>query len=253
MSVREYVQRLQETPGDDSAHLEMDRGKEIDYLAMAEGRLQRIMDSIPVRSGPTRLLDVGTTPFTLLIKETYPHYDVWTLDRTALLRDRCRLGGVELRACDLDNSLFPFDDGFFDVVVFTEVLEHVFAPPTGVLREVKRIMAPGGRLILGVPNIARLSKRLRLLFGASPLPPADHQMNKDWVHGHGHIHEYTRSEIVSLCRSIDLPATSVRMLSPNPWDVLRGRLKVSFKRFVYICLVRLFPQFRDHIHIECCK
>lgn len=252
MTLHEFIDRLEQDTSI-STFIEGDRGAEIDYVRSSQSRFERIARSIPDSDAPLRVLDIGTTPFTLYIKQTHPHYEVSTLDRTDLMAERCRLAGVRLKACNLDDALLPFDDESFDVVIFTEVLEHIFAPPSDVLREVKRIMRPHGKLILGVPNIARLSERIKLLLGRSPLPEADHQMNKDWQHGHGHLHEYTRSEILSICRAVNLRPTKVDMLAVNPLDMVRGRMKFHWKKFLYYSIVSLFPSFRGCIHIECCK
>ena len=49
----------------------------------------------------------------------------------------------------------PVDDKCFDAVVSTQVLEHV-ASPAAVLRELKRVLVPGGRLWLTVPFVGEL-------------------------------------------------------------------------------------------------
>jgi SAM-dependent methyltransferase len=46
---------------------------------------------------------------------------------------------------------YPARDGFFDVVFFNHVIEHI-PDDAGALAEIYRIMAPGGVLILGTPN-----------------------------------------------------------------------------------------------------
>lgn len=45
---------------------------------------------------------------------------------------------------------FPFADGAFDVIWCSEVLEHLFDPGFA-LREMHRVMAPGGKLLVTVP------------------------------------------------------------------------------------------------------
>ncbi|HRQ65125.1 MAG TPA: methyltransferase domain-containing protein [Xanthomonadaceae bacterium] len=51
-------------------------------------------------------------------------------------------------------SLLPEDS--FDVVLFTEVLEHLTFNPVAMWRQIYRVMAPGGRLLVTTPNAYRL-------------------------------------------------------------------------------------------------
>ena len=52
---------------------------------------------------------------------------------------------------DLDEPL-PFEDGSFDTVFLTDVLEHV-ERPSFVLKESYRVLSSGGRLLLSVPDL----------------------------------------------------------------------------------------------------
>jgi SAM-dependent methyltransferase len=144
--------------GHADAFLELDKFREAAYMREHGYRFRAIARALPVSSEQLRVLDIGTTPNTLLIKKLRPSFDVWTLDLTDLLGDRCEASGVHLRTCDLGNEPIPFEDGFFDLVIFTEVLEHLFGPPSDVLRETRRILRDSGGLILSVPNIATLYK-----------------------------------------------------------------------------------------------
>jgi 2-polyprenyl-3-methyl-5-hydroxy-6-metoxy-1,4-benzoquinol methylase len=60
----------------------------------------------------------------------------------------------------------PFDDGWFDVVLSTEVIEHT-PDPEGALAELARVVRPGGCLLVTAPNklwqpIVRAATTLRL-------------------------------------------------------------------------------------------
>ena len=54
-----------------------------------------------------------------------------------------------------EGKRIPYDDGSFDHVLCTEVLEHV-ADPAAFLADLKRVLRQGGTLILTVPWSARL-------------------------------------------------------------------------------------------------
>lgn len=61
--------------------------------------------------------------------------------------------------------------GGFDTVLCGDVLEHLVQPDTA-LRQVKDLLAPGGRVIICLPNIAHIRVRVRLLFGNFDYAPA---------------------------------------------------------------------------------
>ena len=59
---------------------------------------------------------------------------------------------------DLTRGL-PYSDNSFDLVVMTEVIEHL-ENHRAAISELARVIRPGGRLILTTPNIMRLDSRL---------------------------------------------------------------------------------------------
>ena len=64
---------------------------------------------------------------------------------------------------DLNHQRLPYDDDSFDLVTFTEVVEHL-ENHHDVCREIRRVLRPGGLLIVTTPNILNLKSRLRFLF-----------------------------------------------------------------------------------------
>jgi SAM-dependent methyltransferase len=61
----------------------------------------------------------------------------------------------------------PFDDASFDAVIAGELFEHLQFPDT-LVREVRRVLRPGGVIVGSVPNAYRLQGRLRFLLGRAP-------------------------------------------------------------------------------------
>lgn len=85
-------------------------------------------------------------------------------EATAVARSRIdRL--IEADLLDLDTIGAALGEARFDAIVFSDVLEHV-AWPAQVLRDYLRWLAPGGVVVVSVPNVASWDSRLRLLAGS---------------------------------------------------------------------------------------
>lgn len=71
--------------------------------------------------------------------------------------------------CDLnsDTLVLPFGDGRFDLVICTEVLEHLLWPQR-LLQEARRVLSGRGGILISVPNCASLSYRIAWLLGRIP-------------------------------------------------------------------------------------
>ncbi|MGR8997955.1 MAG: methyltransferase domain-containing protein, partial [Gammaproteobacteria bacterium] len=63
----------------------------------------------------------------------------------------CAKGRAEYRVGMLPSVLSTYPDGAFDVIISFETLEHV-EEPVQLLREFYRLLTPGGRVIVSVPN-----------------------------------------------------------------------------------------------------
>lgn len=94
---------------------------------------------------------------------------------------------------NVENDAFPYADAEFDLVIFAEIIEHLLNDPCKVLREIRRILRPGGTLILTTPNVARLENVARMVAGENIYDPYS---------GYGpygrHNREFNRHELVRL-------------------------------------------------------
>ena len=113
----------------------------------------------------------------------------------ALDRARARYPQLDLRRAPIDGPL-PLEDSACDVVWSSEVIEHV-ADTARWISEVRRVLRPGGRLLLTTPN----HSRLRLLIGGierSSEPLGDH------------LHLYSAASLCGLLRGFDFGDITIR-------------------------------------------
>jgi ubiquinone/menaquinone biosynthesis C-methylase UbiE len=95
-----------------------------------------------------KVLDVGagSAPYRAL----FAHCDYKTQDFSQLRDDQLRYGGYAKLDFVSPADAVPVPDASFDVILCTEVLEHV-PDPISVITEFGRILKQGGRLILTAP------------------------------------------------------------------------------------------------------
>jgi SAM-dependent methyltransferase len=95
-----------------------------------------------------RVLDVGagSAPYRTLFEGC----DYKTQDFVQLQPEQLRYGGYASIDFVSEADAIPVPDASFEVILCTEVLEHV-SQPINVIKEFGRILAPGGRLILTAP------------------------------------------------------------------------------------------------------
>jgi len=111
---------------------------------------------------------------------------------SSLARENLRRHDIELSELDFwPQYSSGFADDTFDLVTSFCVIEHLPGSPSQQLKELARILRPGGHAIIGVPNATSLMKRVKLLFGVHPYAPFDEWTAPKYF---GHFREYTAQE-----------------------------------------------------------
>ncbi|MDP7494750.1 MAG: methyltransferase domain-containing protein [Candidatus Undinarchaeales archaeon] len=106
-----------------------------------------------------------------------------------------------------DITRMPFKDDSFELVLLLDVIEHVdFTSQISALVEVKRVLHPGGHLILSVPNLAHLTSRIKFLISGSLVRTADIKK---------HPGDRPVNEMSSLIESCGFRITSRTGISPT--------------------------------------
>jgi len=200
----------------------------------ATGDCERFLHTlalVPDASG--KLLEIGGNPYftTLLLRRFRPGYSLEVTNYFAqppgIGHQHVAFDGFDgtpeafdqpYHSLNIEAWPFPFADGEIDVIVFGEVLEHMTNDPMHAMREIARVLKPGGLLVLTTPNAARIENVVALAEGRNVYDPYS---------GYGpygrHNREYTRYEIHRLLASCgfeveisytanvhpDIPATSI--------------------------------------------
>lgn len=102
-----------------------------------------------VTDRPARILDVGCgTGANLLMLSNYGEAEGVDVSEDAL--EFCRARGLDKVKLGAAEEL-PYEDGTFDLVTAFDVVEHMDDDLAG-LKEMRRVLRPGGRVLLFVPT-----------------------------------------------------------------------------------------------------
>ena len=137
----------------------------------------------------SRVLDIGGSEFTRVLTRSFSHVDTLGYEYDILLK--------EPRSAPIKN-FFEYDLNKcadkatwrnmpkYDIIIFAEVIEHLFVPAETALQYVQSLLNDEGLIFLQTPNATSLEKRLRMLVGQPPF---------DRISA-GHFREITREEII---------------------------------------------------------
>jgi 2-polyprenyl-3-methyl-5-hydroxy-6-metoxy-1,4-benzoquinol methylase len=124
-------------------------------LGLADVRFRERTASLP---RPRRFLDIGCA--TGMLIESMGR-EGWETRGVDVCRPSAEYGikhrGVDIFVGTLEEARFP--DASFQVIHFSHLIEHVPDPP-GFLREVRRILVPGGLAVITTPNVDGFQARL---------------------------------------------------------------------------------------------
>lgn len=123
-----------------------------EFDAEAWCRFRKAVACASLRPGDV-VLDIGCRRGGLhnLIQEAQQRIEYYGIDISAqVIRRVTDADSGHFGVADVMDGL-PFPDHMFDWVFMLEVLEHV-ENPTRCLREIKRVLNPGGGLIVSIPN-----------------------------------------------------------------------------------------------------
>jgi SAM-dependent methyltransferase len=156
--------------------------------------------SFYTRKGSGRLLDIGCNEGRGLTIYSRNGYKVEGLELNEMAATVARRNGFNVHTTALERFT---PDSLFDVAVLSNVLEHSL-DPTQMLRDVQRILKPGGQVWISCPNNRSW---LRSFFG------------EYWINWHVpfHIVHFSSSTLGTTLTRAGFANARIRQITPSLW------------------------------------
>lgn len=155
------------------------------------------LHDLPPRSA---VLEVGCgdASFTQELVKYSPDVTAIDISAAQIAENSHQFTGITFRQCDVAERL-PFADETFEAIWCSEVLEHLF-DPAFALREMRRVIKPGGRLLVTVPYHGRFKNVLIALF----------KWDEHFVPSNPHIRFYTKRTLGRLAEQAGFTAVHMQ-------------------------------------------
>jgi len=181
------------------------------YVGDALQRFLHTLSFVPLPAGG-RILELGGNPyfFHILLRRIFPGSSVEAANffdhnifsreiGSATHRLRSPLLGEEWTFTYPSFNLetvprYPLPPASFDLIFFCETLEHLVVNPLAVFRKIRRLLAPGGHLVITLPNAVRMTNLALMLDGYNFF---DLYHPDNGIHGR-HNREFTLDEMKRL-------------------------------------------------------
>lgn len=133
---------------------------------------------------PQNLLDIGVGTayfYTHYVPELLEKGIVSGVDIQQEFLDVAAQRGVKVKHCNVEIDRLPYENAIFELVMCDSILEHTLKPKR-LLEEIRRVLKPGGILLLSVPSGVSAKFRWRTLRGSNMFfPIIDNLFNRDFM------------------------------------------------------------------------
>jgi SAM-dependent methyltransferase len=136
--------------------------------------------------------------------------------------------GIKLKRAG--SGKLPFRDGYFDLVVSLDVVEHVF-DPLSFMKDLRRVLGPGGRVIVTTPNVRYFRQIFRILVQGLGPQTSGEAIGYDG----GHLHYFTTRDLLDLAKAAGFRNARVEG-TVTVWGHGKffKRILMRFRSFVFV-------------------
>ncbi|MBA4318825.1 MAG: hypothetical protein C0412_10530 [Flavobacterium sp.] len=178
-----------------------------------------------VKKEKALVLDVGCN--TGMIGREIMRKKMGVVDGVDINEEALRQAGAFYRKVfqrDLSSGEVAIEDEKYDYIIFSDVLEHLSRPDL-ILRGVGKYLKDDGRIIISLPNVARMEIRLGLLMGKFDYAPG--------ILSEDHLRFFTRKRALKMIEKCGYEAEKV--IPTGLGHRLRFWVNLTAFQFVYVC------------------
>jgi SAM-dependent methyltransferase len=210
-------------------------------------RCLKVIEWLPQKKA--KVLDLGSDRyFPLLLAKTHPEYEVHcsglkaargapsNCSRMDEIQDASQIKSFSY--FDVERDTFPYEDASFDIVFCLELIEHLPSDPVFMMREINRILKPGGILLLTTPNMLSWRSILDSIAGIYPM---EHMKYYKELGFPQHIREYSPWEVQRLCEE-----SGFRISKLKTFEVTNTRKLNLWERFFSLIFYAFIPLLMRH-------
>jgi SAM-dependent methyltransferase len=203
------------------------------FVTAERRRFRRTICQVTSRRRGGRILDIGCfIPYVSLTLARLGYevsvidkYDFYGAAFKSAMQSLC--SRYEVLLLDSDIIQDNLDIGTYDEVLCLAVIEHLNGSPRRLLRKIAGLMARDGTLEIEIPNICEITKRIRFLFGRSPLPDYSDYFESDYPFI-GHNREMTIHEVKYMLEACGYDIRRIECLDYGDTSLLTWKARVLY-------------------------
>ncbi|HHT18062.1 MAG: methyltransferase domain-containing protein [Euryarchaeota archaeon] len=133
-------------------------------------RIVPIKSLLPSNKSLGKVLDVGCGDGTILymLQKDY-EIEPYGIDISINAMNKAKERGIKTKISNLNQEI-PFPENYFNTILCTDVLEHLFSPENA-LQEIYRVSKEDALIIFSIPNFGHLKNRIQFLLGKNITEP----------------------------------------------------------------------------------
>jgi 2-polyprenyl-3-methyl-5-hydroxy-6-metoxy-1,4-benzoquinol methylase len=190
-----------------SAEMDYDDYYAVDNLSVPTfvgARLDEIISGFSRYRRNNRLLEVGFGAGTILEAASRAGWEVFGVEVSSSAVEHAKARGFDVFNGELREAKYPAEH--FDVVVASEILEHI-SDPQNLLGEVSRVLRPGGLFWATTPNSRSVSARVLGAKWSAIAPPE-------------HLHLFSRRGMRQMLSMAGFRRINIYTEGLNPYEIV---------------------------------